>query len=82
MALVAVFQFMHTFAALSVSSLLTAAAATLNPHQHRYFTQRIITALITIIIFVFFMAIGAFLLSELQTPVRYQDATIPLVGKD
>lgn len=51
-------------------------------YQDRYFSQRGITVMINVIMFVFFVAIGAFLLSELQTPMRYQDASIPLVGKD
>lgn len=51
-------------------------------YQDRYFSQRSITVIFCMLIFVVFLAIGTFVLMEMQTPLRFQDPSIPLVGKE
>eukprot|EP01134_Creolimax_fragrantissima_P005365 CFRG5365T1 len=50
--------------------------------QNRYFSAPIITVLLTILIFVFLTYFATYMLSEIQTPIRFQDAGIALIGKE
>lgn len=51
-------------------------------YQDRYFSQRIITVMIVVLLFWAIVIMGVFPIMELQSPIRFQDASIPMVGKE
>ncbi|KNC77666.1 hypothetical protein SARC_09879 [Sphaeroforma arctica JP610] len=50
--------------------------------QNRYFSAPIITGLFVLAIFTFLIYFGSYTLCEMQSPIRFQDPSIPLVGKE
>lgn len=51
-------------------------------YQDRYFNQTAITVMVIILFLTAVLVMAIFITMELKSPVRFQDPSIPMVGKE